>query len=112
MTVASVGNPAAAPAAVSLPEGGGAVPGLGETFQADPQTGTGTFTIPLEFPAGRAGLTPNVALSYSTGNGNGPFGLGWSLGHPSNGPQDEPRPSLPRPRPGSGHAGHLRGDRR
>src|SRR5215469_4998218 len=64
---------------ISLPKGGGALSGIGETFQPDLHTGTGNLTIPLEVPAGRNGLQPSLGLSYSTGNPNGPFGLGWNL---------------------------------
>ena len=49
---------------------------------ADLFTGTGNFTIPLELPAGRNGLGPQLSLHYSTGNGNGPFGMGWDLSLP------------------------------
>jgi hypothetical protein len=31
---------------------------------------------------GRAGLKPELTLVYSTGQGNGPFGLGWALSVP------------------------------
>src|SRR5690348_1358272 len=64
---------------ISLPQGGGAISGIGETFQPDLHTGTGNLTLPLELPAGRNGLQPSLSLSYSTGNPNGPFGLGWSF---------------------------------
>ena len=64
---------------ISLPKGGGAVSGLGETFSPDLFTGTGNFSVPIAVPAGRRGLQPDLALAYSTGNGNGPFGLGWAL---------------------------------
>src|SRR4051812_18227096 len=64
---------------ITLPSGGGAVRGLGETFRPDLQTGTGNLTIPIEVPAGRNGLQPRLDLVYSTGNGNGPLGLGWGL---------------------------------
>jgi hypothetical protein len=67
---------------ISLPQGGGAVRGLGESFQPDLHTGTGNFSVPLELPAGRNGFQPSLTLAYSTGNPNGPFGLGWSLGVP------------------------------
>lgn len=33
-------------------------------------------------PAGRAGVQPELSLVYSTGQGNGPFGLGWALSIP------------------------------
>jgi RHS repeat-associated protein len=64
---------------ISLPPGGGAISGIGETFQPDLHTGTGNLTVPLEVPDGRNGLRPSLALAYSTGNPNGPFGLGWAL---------------------------------
>ena len=64
---------------ISLPQGGGAIHGIGETFAPDLHTGTGNYRIPLELPPGRNGFQPKLALSYSTGNPNGPFGLGWVL---------------------------------
>ncbi len=67
---------------ISLPKGGGAVTGLGETFAPDLHTGTGNVSVPLALPRGRSGLAPTLALSYSTGQGNGPFGLGWALALP------------------------------
>jgi hypothetical protein len=67
---------------ITLPSGGGALQGIGETFSPDLFTGTGNFTVPLALPPGRNGFQPQLALVYSTGNGNGPFGLGWQLGIP------------------------------
>jgi RHS repeat-associated protein len=67
---------------ISRPSGGGAVQGIGEKFAPDLFTGTGNFSIPLAIPPGRNGLQPQLALSYSTGQGNGPFGLGFDLGVP------------------------------
>ena len=64
---------------ISLPQGGGALRGIGETFAPNPQTGTGNFTVPVALPPGRNGFQPQLSLVYSTGNGDGPFGLGWSL---------------------------------
>lgn len=66
----------------ALPTGGGAISGMGETFQPDLHTGTGNLTIPLPLPPGRGALTPHLNLTYSSGNGNGPFGLGWALSMP------------------------------
>ena len=56
--------------------------GIGEKFSPNPQTGTGNFTIPIAVPGGRNGLAPQLSLSYSSGTGNGPFGLGWELSLP------------------------------
>ena len=56
--------------------------GLGETFSPDLHTGTGNFSVPIALPPGRNGFQPQLSLVYSTGNGNGPFGLGWTLSVP------------------------------
>jgi hypothetical protein len=68
--------------AISLPKGGGALQGIGEKFSPDLHTGTGNFTVPIALPPGRGGFQPQLNLVYSTGNGNGLFGLGWSLSIP------------------------------
>ncbi|HSE18099.1 MAG TPA: SpvB/TcaC N-terminal domain-containing protein [Pyrinomonadaceae bacterium] len=56
--------------------------GIGEKFSPNPQTGTGNFTIPITVPAGRNGVAPQLSLGYSSGSGNGPFGLGWNSSVP------------------------------
>jgi YD repeat-containing protein len=66
-----------------LPKGGGAIRGIGEKFAANPVTGSSSFSIPLPASPGRAGFGPQLALTYDSGSGNGPFGFGWSLGLPS-----------------------------
>ncbi|MCA3774830.1 MAG: toxin [Cutibacterium sp.] len=68
---------------VSLPKGGGAISGIGEKFTANPVTGTGSMAVPIATSPGRAGFGPQLSLSYDSGTGNGPFGLGWSLSIPS-----------------------------
>ncbi len=68
--------------AISLPKGGGAIKGIGETFQPNLFTGTGNFSIPIAISPGRNGFGPKLTLQYSTGNGNGPFGLGWQISIP------------------------------
>ena len=65
---------------ISLPTGGGALKGIGETFQPNLFTGTGNYTIPIAISPGRNG--PKLSLQYSSGNGNGPFGFGWQLSIP------------------------------
>jgi hypothetical protein len=67
---------------ISLPKGGGAVSGMGEKFSPDLFTGTGNFSVPVAVPPGRNGFQPDLSLSYSTGSGNSPFGLGWNLSVP------------------------------
>ncbi|HEX9952129.1 MAG TPA: SpvB/TcaC N-terminal domain-containing protein, partial [Rubricoccaceae bacterium] len=86
-------------AVLSLPSGGGAVQGLGETFAPDPFTGSGSFSVPLPLPAGRGGLAPELALVYSAGQGNSAFGLGWGLSVP--GVARQTRRGLPRYRDGA-----------
>ena len=68
---------------ISLPKGGGAIRGIGEKFSVNPVTGTGSMTIPIPTSPGRSSSTPQVVLSYDSGAGNGPFGLGWQLSLPS-----------------------------
>ena len=67
---------------LSLPKGGGAIQGIGETFQADEFSGTASFSVPLPSSPAR-GFEPQIALNYSSGAGNGPFGLGWNAALPS-----------------------------
>jgi hypothetical protein len=71
-----------APRIVS-PTGGGAIRGIGETFTANAVTGTATLAVPIAVSNGRIGFTPNLQLTYDSGNGNGPFGMGWAMHIPS-----------------------------
>ncbi|WP_145588313.1 SpvB/TcaC N-terminal domain-containing protein [Yersinia rochesterensis] len=66
-------------APLSLPKGGGAITGMGESLGAIGPTGLAGLTIPLPISAGR-GYAPGLALSYSSGGGNSAFGLGWQMG--------------------------------
>ena len=75
------GQTSAAPS-VSLPKGGGAIRGMGEKFAANPITGTGSLTVPIAASPGRASFGPQLALTYDSGAGNGPFGFGWNLSLP------------------------------
>ncbi|MGE0469548.1 MAG: SpvB/TcaC N-terminal domain-containing protein [Nitrospira sp.] len=68
---------------ISLPKGGGAIRGIGEKFAANPVTGTGSMSVPIATSPGRSGFGPQLSLSYDSGAGNGPFGLGWNLSLPS-----------------------------
>src|SRR5262245_1468391 len=76
-------KPLSASPSISLPKGGGAIRGIGEKFAANPVTGTGSMTIPIVVSPGRSGFGPQLALSYDSGAGNGPFGLGWNLSLPA-----------------------------
>ncbi|KAF2469526.1 SpvB-domain-containing protein [Lindgomyces ingoldianus] len=64
---------------LNLPKGGGAIRGLGETLEVDTATGTASASIPIQTSPARNGAQPDLTLKYNSGNGNGPFGLGWQL---------------------------------
>ncbi|MFZ5785275.1 MAG: SpvB/TcaC N-terminal domain-containing protein, partial [Acidobacteriota bacterium] len=70
------------PEALSLPDGGGSIEGMGESFQALLSSGQASFTVPIALPPGRAGLGAGLSLSYSSGGGSSLVGIGWSLGVP------------------------------
>src|SRR5271166_6388042 len=72
---------AAAPQ-LGLPKAGASIRGIGEKFSANPVTGTGSLSVPIALTPGRSGFGPQLSLSYDSGLGNGPFGLGWSLSLP------------------------------
>ena len=70
---------------VKLPSAGGTVSAEGSTFVVQGNTGAANFTVPLpELPA-RAGVKPNVTLTYNQMNGDAAsgFGSGWRLDVPS-----------------------------
>ena len=79
-------------------------PSTQAAFTPEPATGGGCFTVPLDLPPGPGGIAPALALRYSTGTPNGPFGGGFALPLPHVGPSDDHAPS--------GAAGRLtrRGD--
>lgn len=68
---------------ISLPSGPGSIEGLGESFDPQLNTGSYVFRLPFKLPAVRGRAQPEVAMTYHSGNGNGPLGLGWSLTIPS-----------------------------
>jgi hypothetical protein len=53
----------------------GATPGTGWVGH----DGAFHYRIPIEVPPGRAGMAPSLALNYSSRDGNGPAGVGFSL---------------------------------
>lgn len=61
------------------PAGGGGIGSLGDRFQPDLVKGTGNYSVPIDLPKGPNEIAPKVSLTYSTGAGNGPFGMGWQL---------------------------------
>jgi len=82
-TTRIAGKSASQAPAISLPKGGGAIRGIGEKFSVNPVNGTGSLTVPIFASPGRSGFHPKLSLSYDSGAGNGPFGLGWHLSIPS-----------------------------
>ncbi|HGM4777328.1 TPA: SpvB/TcaC N-terminal domain-containing protein [Serratia marcescens] len=64
----------------SLPKGGGSSQGMGESLGAAGPDGMASLSIPLPLSSGR-GVAPSLTLSYSSGAGNGAFGLGWQVGN-------------------------------
>jgi RHS repeat-associated protein len=67
---------------LSLPKGGGSIGGIAESFSANAFSGTANFTIPISLSSARSGFAPSLSLRYSSGIGNGPFGIGWDCGLP------------------------------
>jgi hypothetical protein len=68
---------------IKLPKGGGALKSIDEKFEVNPVNGTNSVSIPLPVAPARAGFSPSLGIQYSSGGGNGLFGLGWKLGLPS-----------------------------
>ncbi|KAF9396826.1 Insecticidal toxin complex protein TcaC1 [Podila verticillata] len=64
---------------LSLPKGGGALNGMGESLNTAGPDGLASLSLPLSVSAGR-GVAPGLSLTYSSGVGNGPFGMGWQCG--------------------------------
>ena len=71
------------PQVLSLPQGGGTLEGMGESFEPQLSTGQASFSVPIAVPPGRGGLQPELELRYSSGGGSSIVGLGWSLEVPS-----------------------------
>ena len=55
--------------------GGQLLPGMGSVSA----TGEYQYRIPIEVPAGRAGVQPSIALVYGSRGRNGHVGVGWQL---------------------------------
>ena len=47
---------------ITLPTGGGAIKGIGETFQPNLFSGTGNYSIPIAISPGRSGFGPTLSL--------------------------------------------------
>ncbi|KDD68058.1 toxin [Pseudomonas mandelii PD30] len=66
----------------ALPKGGGAIQSIGNGLGPIGSSGAASCEIPLPVSPGR-GYAPALALSYSSAQGNGIFGLGWKLSLPT-----------------------------
>jgi len=51
----------------------------GYSVDADARTGAAALRVTVPVPPGRAGLSPDLELIYSSGSGNSVFGAGWAL---------------------------------
>ncbi len=71
------------PQVISLPSGPGSIQGLGESFQPQLNSGSGTFSVPIQLPSGPTGFAPSLSIDYHTGQGNGIVGIGWKLSGPT-----------------------------
>lgn len=68
------------PGTISLPSGPGSIEGLGASFQPMLNTGSARYSVPIKLPEAAAGSKPNLTLHYDSGKGDGPLGIGWSIG--------------------------------
>jgi RHS repeat-associated protein len=79
----AIGLPAAGSvtaSTVKLPDGPGSVRGLANDAGVSSFTGQVSYEIPIALPGGAGGLAPKLALSYNGALGNGPLGIGWTIG--------------------------------
>ncbi|AZF01045.1 Putative toxin subunit [Pseudomonas orientalis] len=66
----------------TLPKGGAAIQGTGKGWGDIGSSGTASFEIALPISPAR-GYAPALSLTYQSGAGNGPFGLGWGVPQPA-----------------------------
>lgn len=81
--VRAVDKNGVSPQTISLPSGPGSIQGLGESFQPQLNSGSGSYSVALQLPKGPGGSGPELSLQYHTGHGNGVLGLGWRLAGPT-----------------------------
>ena len=67
---------------VSLPDGPGSLEGIGDNASVNPNMGSMSYSVPIAVPAGFAGATPSLALSYNSSAGSSVVGIGWSMSLP------------------------------
>lgn len=68
---------------ITLPKGGGSIRSIDEKFSINSANGTAGLSMSFPFSSSRNGFMPDVGLSYSSGNGNSTFGLGWNADPPA-----------------------------
>jgi hypothetical protein len=66
-------------AKTSPPSGTGHVPGFGESFNINLNSGQGVYSYKIALPDGRAKHTPSLTLEYSSSHQYGNFGWGWKI---------------------------------
>lgn len=73
------------PPTISLLQGAGAaIRSIGEKSIAKPVRKSGAMSVPVPMSAGRSGFQSQLGRLDESDVGNGPFGLGWSVGLPTN----------------------------
>ena len=76
ITTAAPPGPASAPTATAI---GDEVGSVGGNFRVS-ESGSATYSVPLNLVPGTAGVTPQISLAYNSHSGNGLVGLGWAIG--------------------------------
>ncbi|HMB64564.1 MAG TPA: SpvB/TcaC N-terminal domain-containing protein, partial [Eudoraea sp.] len=67
-------------AKTSPPSGTGHVPGFGESFNINLNTGQGVYSYKIALPEGVAKHSPSLTLEYSSAHEYGNYGWGWDIG--------------------------------
>src|ERR1044071_4970974 len=70
----------ATPDRLKLPAGPSSVRGLAAHPAVVPFSAQLQYEVPIGLPVGHGGLAPPLRLVYWGALGNGPLGIGWSLG--------------------------------
>jgi RHS repeat-associated protein len=64
---------------VNMPKGGGALKSIDEKFRVNAANGTASTNVVIPLSKSRSDFAPSLSLNYSSGGGNGPFGIGWNI---------------------------------
>lgn len=71
-------NPLDSVAAYAVPSSDAGVGATGASHEVGVD-GAASFTVPIPVAEGRGGLTPELALAYSSNGGNSELGVGWDI---------------------------------